>query len=200
MTRDIYDGEWYVSLIKNLYTDGHYFNLKNYLFIENFKAENPFISENRLPKLEIQIKGAKTIEKAIEIGLPILKGIVEAVGLKTVPMDENFEKDDYELLMCPGAFGHSKKVINCLKKEPKRKTLPILPRSITNDKTAYKIVSYLWNKCDGLKNICTQLKISEKTFYRSYKKLGNVVERRGDKGSKYVYQVNHIYLDNITHA
>lgn len=200
MTRDISDGEWYTSLIKNLYTDDHYFNLKNYLYVENFKSENQSISENRLPKLEIQIKGVRTIEKAIEIGLPILKGIVEAVGLETVPMDKNFEKDDYELLMCPGAFGHSKKVVNCLKKEPKRKILPILPKSITNNETDYKIVSYLWSKCDGLKNICTQLNISEKTFYRSSKKLGGVIERRGDKGSGYVYQIDHIYLNNITHV
>lgn len=198
--RGISDGEDYLYIVKNLFYKGYYFNLKSYLFVENFKGEDQEISDNRLPKLEIQIKRTETIEQAEIIGVPILKSIIESVGLETTPMDKDFEKDDYEKLIDTGEHGHNKKVTFYLEKKPKRQVLPTIPNFIFNNKIDYKLVCYLWFKGAGLKNICTQLNISEKTFYRSYKRLGGVIERRGDRGSKYVYQIDHIYLNNITHV
>jgi len=197
--RGISDGEDYVYIVKNLFYKGYYFNLKSYLFVENFKGEDQEISENRLPKLEIQIKKTESIGKAEMIGIPILKSIIESVGLETTPMDKDFEKDDYEKLVGTGEYRHNEKAHFYLEKKPKRQVLPAIPNFIFNNKIDYKLVCYLWFKGAGLKNICTQLNISEKTFYRSYKRLSEVIERRGDKRSKYVYQIDHIYLNNITH-
>jgi hypothetical protein len=197
--RDISDGENYMYIVKNLFYKGYYFNLKSYLFVENFKDEDQEISENRLPKLEIQIKKTESIGQAEIIGIPILKSIIESVGLETTPMDKDFEKDDYEKLIGTEKYRHNEKANFYLEKKPKRQVLPTIPNFIFNNKIDYKLVCYLWFKGAGLKNICTQLNISEKTFYRSYKRLGEVIERRGDKGSKYIYQIDHIYLNNITH-
>ncbi len=198
--RGISNGEDYVYIVKNLFYKGYYFNLKSYLYVENFKGEDQEISDNRLPKLEIQVKETESIGQAEVIGIPILKSIIESVGLETTPMDKDFEKDDYEKLIGTEECGHSERANFYLEKKPKRQVLPTIPNFIFNDKTDYKLVCYLWYKGAGLKNICTQLNISEKTFYRSYKRLGRVIERRGDKGSKYVYQIDHIYLNNITHV
>lgn len=197
--RGISNGEDYVYIVKNLFYKGYYFNLKSYLFVDNFKGEDQEISDYRLPKLEVQIKETESIRQAEAIGIPILKSIIESVGLETTLMDKDFEKDDYEKLIGTEEYGHNEEVNFYLEKKPKRQTLTIIPNDISKNKTDTKIMAYLWYEKASLKNICTQLKISEKTFYRSYKRLGNIIERRGGRCSKYVYQIDHIYLNNISH-
>ena len=195
----ISDGSSYSYLIKNLYKDNFYFNIKTYLFVDNFKGEDQEISEARQPKLEVQIEGVDTIEKAVKIGVPILKSVIENAGLEIIPMNKGYEICDYQLVDGTGAMRQDERVSFYLINEPKRKVLPYVPKWITDNRRRYDLVRYLWHKNASIHKIYKDLNISKRTAERSIKNLGKVIERRGDKGSGYLYQTDVFYLLNICH-
>ncbi len=197
MDRMISDGDFYSRLVRNLYDKKHFFNLKNYLYVENFKGEDQEIGDDRLPKLEIQVKKSKSIENALEIGLPIIKSLIDSLNLRTVEMNRDFEKNDYQELIGSEKYDHSEKILFHLNSNVERHVLPILPTSILNDKLGYKLISYLWYKGASLEKICAYLKVSQSTFNRVLRRLGNIVEKRGSVRSGLIYQVDHIELNNI---
>lgn len=195
----ISDGNNYTYIIKDLFKDGRFFNIKTYLYVDNFMKEDQEISEQRLPKLEIQIQDSETVIRAIEMGVPILKSVIENAGLEVIPMDKNYEINDYEPVVGTETMRQDEKVSFYLRNEPKRKVLPYIPKWITDNRRRYDLVRYLWHKSASIHKICEDLNMSLRTAQRSIKSLGKVIERRGDKGSGHIYQVDTFYLLNICH-
>lgn len=188
------NGEEYSRIVKDLYLDG-YCNIKTYKRVDGFRSAKPTLSTTIEPKLEIQIQNPHSLEEAQSKGVSVLKAIVSAIHIATIPMDKELEQNDYSLITESTKFSQNKKVFYRLN-HVESKTLPDLPDYINRHLRSRKLVGAIWYEAKRSNEICSYLHISPSTFQRTVKYLGNVIEKRGDRKSGYLYGVDVTSLYN----
>ncbi len=186
--------EEYSHLIKNLYIDG-YCNIKTYKHVYEYNTANQEIKKDRPPKLEIQLIKPKSLEEAKNRGVAVLKAITSALEIPTIPMDKEFEKADYTHIPDSTKISQNEKVTSCLKKQ-EMKVLPTLPDAITHHPNSLKLFNEIYFEAKPSHLICNRLGISESTFRRTIRRLGNIIEKRGSQNPGYLYGVDTTQLNN----
>jgi hypothetical protein len=194
--RTIKNNEEYLYLEKNLHNE-KYFNLKTYRFIEKDRTSRAYIDDMVPPKLEIQICNPDTLEKAFELGIPVLRSILSSLNIKTIRMNKPYDHGDYKRIQNANTYSHSPKASFVLA-QPTAKIFFISPVFNTvNNKLNCRLLSLVSNKGLNRSNILTQLGCSESTLTRSLRLLGKSVEKRGSKTHGFIYQTDVTKLLNI---
>ncbi|OGD62497.1 hypothetical protein A2160_00265 [Candidatus Beckwithbacteria bacterium RBG_13_42_9] len=195
-TEGLSEKEIYSYLIRNIYIDG-YCNIKTYKRLDEFKTAQQQFDQEIEPKLEIQIYKPSSLEEAKQRGISVLKAIVSSLNIPTLAMDRKFEISDYTYIPESNKIGQNRKVTLCLNKE-QTKTLPNLPDLIINHKHSRNLVYAIWFEAKRAKQIYNWLDVSESTFRRALKRLGNIIERRGDRKTGYFYGIDKTQINNTT--
>lgn len=186
--------EEYSHLIKNLYIDG-YCNIKTYKYVDEYNTANQKIQQDREPKLEIQLIKPKSLEEAKNRGVAVLKAITSSLEISTIPMDKKFEKADYTHIPDSTKISQNEKVTSCLKKQ-EMKVLPTLPDTIVHHPNSLKLFNEIYFEAKPSHLICNRLGISESTFRRTIRRLGNIIEKRGSQKPGYLYGIDTTQLNN----
>lgn len=194
--RTIKNNEEYLYIEKNLHSE-KYFNLKTYRFIEKDRTSKAYIDDLVPPKLEIQICNPETIEKGFEIGIPILRSILENLKIKTIKMNKIYDHGDYKKIKNISIYNQSPKASLLLTQKPTKMVFIKPSTHIVGNNLNLKLMSLLSYKGMNRSNILTHLNCSESTLTRSLKSLGNFVEKRGSKTHGYIYQTDFTKLLNI---
>lgn len=190
--------EIYSYQISNIYIDG-YCNIKTYKRLDEFKTPQQQINKDIEPKLEIQIYKPKSLEEAKQLGISVLRAIVSSLNIPTLAMDREFEIADYTYIPESSKIGQNKKVSSCLNTE-ENKTLPNLPDFIINHKNSYRLVNSIWIEAKRANELCRWLGMSDSTFRRTLKRLGSLVEKRGDRKRGYFYGIDTTQINNTSQA
>lgn len=186
--------EIYSYLVRNIYIDG-YCNIKTYKRLDEFKTAKQQFSQKIEPKLEIQIYKPKSLEEAKQRGISVLKAVVSSLNVPTLAMDRKFEIADYTYIPDSSKIGQNRKVASCLNIE-KVKTLPNFPDFIIHHKRSRNLVNAIWIEAKRANQICDWLNVSDSTFRRTLKRLGNIIERRGDRKTGYFYGIDTTQIND----
>jgi len=188
--------EIYSHLVSNIYIDG-YCNIKTYKRLDEFKTAKQQVNQEIEPKLEIQIYKPRSLEEAKQQGVSVLKAVIFSLNIPTLAMDRKFEVADYTYIPESSKISQDRKVASCLNTE-EGNTLPNLPDFIIHHKHSYKLVNSVWIEAKRANDICSWLRISDSTFRRTLKRLGNIVEKRGDRKRGYFYGIDRTQINNTT--
>lgn len=197
-TYSMRDGDLWQYVIVDLFFE-KYLNLKTYSYIFKYFSSITHLDKSRKPKIEIQIKEPENLEKAKEIGIPILKAIVNYLGIATTPMDQAYELDEYTYVEDEEKYNQNDKIFEYLKDDIHDR-LPDLPDVVVADKTLHKITSYMWYQGKCKKELKEDLKLSESTIDRVFRKLGQSIEKRGDNKTGFIYFIDRTKLTNICNS
>lgn len=192
------NNEIYSHQISNIFIDG-YCNIKTYKRLDEFKTPQQRINKDIEPKLEIQIYKPKSLEEAKQLGISVLRAIISSLNIPTLAMERKFEIADYTYIPESSKIGQNKKVVSCLNTE-ENKTLPNLPDFIINHKNSYRLVNSIWIEAKRANELCRWLGMSDSTFRRTLKRLGSLVEKRGDRKRGYFYGIDKTQINNTTQA
>jgi len=186
--------EVYQHIVKDMYLDG-YCNLKTYKYVNKFGSSNPSISKSIEPKLEYQINDPQSLEEAQQRGISILKAITTSLGISPIKMDREFEKSEYTEVPNSEKYGPDEKILFILN-EKELDRLPDLPDAIRNHKNSYRIVSSIYFIPKRTEQLKDELNVSKSTITRTLKRLGNLVEKRGDRRNGYLLTIDKTLLKN----
>lgn len=190
--------EVYEHIAKDLFLNG-YCNLKTYKYVNKFGSSNPSINKHIEPKLEIQINNPKTLKEAHARGVSILKAITASLGVPIVKMDRDFEKSEYTEIPNSEKYSPNEKITSFLN-ERKMNKLPSLPEAITKHPNSYNIVNSIYFIPKRTDQLITELNVSESTIRRTIKRLGNLIEKRGDRKNGYLLIIDKTKLNNNTQS
>lgn len=181
-------------IVKDIYFDG-YCNLKTYKYIKDFGSSNPSISKEIEPKLEIQINNPKSLEEAQVRGVSILKAITASLGIRTIKMSREFEKNEYTEIPNSEKFSPNEKITSFLN-EQEMDRLPSLPDAIRKHKNSYRIVNSIFFVPKRVDQLIAELKLSEATIRRTLKKIDYIIEKRGDRKNGYLLTIDKTKFSN----
>lgn len=190
--------EVYQHIIKDIDLNG-YCNLKTYKYVNKFGSSNPSINKHIEPKLEIQINNPKTLEEAHARGISILKAITASLGVPVVKMDRDFEKSEYTEIPNSEKYSPNEKITSFLNEQEMDK-LPSLPEAIRKHENSYKLIASIYFSPKRTDQLITELNVSESTIRRTIKKLGNLIEKRGDRKNGYLLTIDKTKLNNNTQS
>ena len=190
--------EVYEHIAKNLFLDG-YCNLKTYKHLLGFNSSKPSIDRQLEPKLEIQINNPKTLKEAHARGISILKAITASLGVPVVKMDRDFEKSEYTEIPNSEKYSPNEKITSFLN-EQEMDRLPSLPEAIRRHENSYKLISSIYFSPKRTDQLITELNVSESTIRRTIKKLGSLIEKRGDRKNGYLLTIDKTKLNNNTQS
>lgn len=186
--------EAYLHIVKDIYFDG-YCNLKTYKYVKGFGSSNPSISKEIEPKLEIQINNPKSLEEAEVRGVAILKAITTSLGIPTIKLSRDFEKSEYTEILNSSKISPNEKIISVLSEKEITK-LPSFPEAFRKDKNSYNIIASTYFVPKRVDQLEVELNMSESTVRRTLKKLGKLIEKRGDRKNGYLLTIDRTQLIN----
>ncbi len=171
------------TIAQHIQINKNFLNIKAYNFITNFKKRHKRkVSQEILPKIEVQIYKPKSLQEAEKEAASIIKAIQNNVGFKTHKM----LKSDYALIKRLGELSQSKKLARFLNPKPKT-TLPAFPKHIAENSKLYELACFIAVEAKSSQEITQNLNMSRATLYRLISKLNPYLEKRGNAGIGKLY-------------